>query len=248
MPLRILPGSLATAEIIFSGEFAFSPELLLSMWAAGTAAAGAAVAWWRIVGPGYTWLTAGSVSGIGLAAVLLDPHPGAIVGVAGAVLAVWAARHPIATAALLGLSAAGSLTAAASAGSWPLAVTGAATLGGITGEMLLGHWYLVSPQMPRWALRRLDVAGGVGLALDAILLALAGFLVGAGGLGGWIFAMLAGVSILLMTAVWFALREQGYEGVMAATGLSYLAVLTALGATAVGRVLLSGDRSFLPLG
>ena len=246
--LRILPGSRRWAEIIFSGEFAFSPELLLAIWAAGIAAAAAAVAWWQIVGPGYTWLTGSTIAVIGFGGALLDPHLGTIAGTAAAIVAVFAARQRVPATALLALSAAGHLAAASAAGSIPLAVTGALALGGITGEMLLGHWYLVSPQMPRWALRKLDVAGGVGLVLDAVLLGLAGFLTGVGGLGGWIFGLLGGVSLLLMVAVWFSLKEQGYEGVMAATGLSYLAVLTALGATAVGRVLLGGDSSFIPLG
>ena len=41
-------------------------------------------------------------------------------------------------------------------------------------------------------------------------------------------------------AVWASLGEQGYSGVMAATGLSYLATLTATGAAVVGRLLVDG--------
>jgi hypothetical protein len=41
-----------------------------------------------------------------------------------------------------------------------------------------------------------------------------------------------------MAAVFFALRERGYSGVMAATGLSYLAVLTSIGSAVLGRALL----------
>ncbi|MDH3499891.1 MAG: hypothetical protein OEM97_07200 [Acidimicrobiia bacterium] len=248
MCVRILPRSRSTAEIIFTGELAFGPELLLAMWAAGTAAAAAAVAWWQIVGPGYTWLTGATVVAMGVGGGLLDPHPGTVLATVAALLAVGTARQRIPSTALFAIAAAGFGVAASSAGSIPLAVTGSVALGGITGEMLLGHWYLVSPQMPRWALRKLDLVAVIGLLLDALLLGLAGILGGAGGLGAWIFAMLGGVSILLMVAVWFALKESGYEGVMAATGLSYLAVLTSLGATAVGRVLLSGDSSFIPLG
>ena len=233
---------------MFSGDFAFSPELLLAMWAAGTAAAGAAVAWWHIVGPGYVWLTGATVAGMGIGGALLDPHVGTVAGVVLSIGAVIGARHRIPAAALLAGAAIGHLWAATAAGSPPLAFTGALALGGVTGEMLLGHWYLVSPQMPRWALQKLDLAGAVGLIADAILLGLAGFLAGAGGMGTAIFAMLGGVSLLLMVAVWFTLKEKGYEGVMAATGLSYLAVLTSLGAAAVGRVLLTGDASFIPLG
>ena len=65
-----------------------------------------------------------------------------------------------------------------------------------------------------------------------------------GGLGAgegalrWAFLGLAGMGILMMVGVWFSLKEKGYEGVMAATGLSYLAVLTTLGSVAMGRFLL----------
>ncbi len=55
---------------------------------------------------------------------------------------------------------------------------------------------------------------------------------------GWAFVALALMSTLLAVAVWFALREPSYAGVMAATGLSYLAVLTVFGTVVTGRVLL----------
>jgi hypothetical protein len=40
-----------------------------------------------------------------------------------------------------------------------------------------------------------------------------------------------------MVMVYSALGERGYAGVMAATGLSYLAVLTSTGAVVLGRLL-----------
>ncbi len=113
--------------------------------------------------------------------------------------------------------------------------------------MLLGHWYLVDPRLPRWALTSLDVAAAVGVVADAALLA-------AGGafdwepdaaIVGWAFVGLAAMSLLLLTGVWFAVREPGYNGVMAATGLSYLAVLTVLGASIAGRSLLGEGSSLL---
>jgi hypothetical protein len=42
----------------------------------------------------------------------------------------------------------------------------------------------------------------------------------------------------LMVGVWFSLRVPSYTGVMAATGLSYLATLTALGAVVIGRAVI----------
>lgn len=219
----------------------------MAMWAAGIAGAAAVVAWWQIVGPGYIWLTGPTVGIIALGGHLLSPHPLLVVAAIGGFGAVLVARRPVPATILLSAAAVAAVVVAAGAGSWPLAVTGSLALGGVTGEMLLGHWYLVAPQMPRWALRRLDGAGAAGLVLDAALLGLGGFLAGTAGVTPWIFAALALVSIVLMVATWFALAEKGYEGVMAATGLSYLAVLTSLGAVAVGRALLGGEGSFLPL-
>src|SRR5690606_36498824 len=49
-----------------------------------------------------------------------------------------------------------------------LGVTATLALGGITGEMLLGHWYLVDPTMPRLVLRALAIGGMIGLAIDTL--------------------------------------------------------------------------------
>ena len=48
------------------------------------------------------------------------------------------------------------------------------------------------------------------------------------------------MTALLIAAVWFSLREPGYSGVMAATGLSYLGLLTTFGVIVVGRLLVAG--------
>ena len=121
-------------------------------------------------------------------------------------------------------------------------ISGALFLGGVTVEMMLGHWYLVDPTLPRWALRRLALAGAGGAVVDFVVLLFLGvFPWSAGdtavGLG---FVLLAVTTVILMAAVGGALREEGYAGVMAATGLSYLALLTAIGAAVVGRMLVEG--------
>ena len=228
------------------GDFEFTPGLLLAMWAAGTAAAAAFVAWWRIVGPGYTWLSASTVAVLGGSALFFERTTLLLVGVLCAIGAVVMGRQQVVAAMLLTVSTLTFLAEAIASGSAILAVSGAVALGGITAEMLLGHWYLVSPQLPRWALRRLDVAGAVGMAADAVLLVVAGALAAAGTTLPVMFWGLAGMSVLLMIAVWFSLKEPSYPGVMAATGLSYLAVLTSLGATALGRTMLDGSSGFLP--
>jgi hypothetical protein len=157
------------------------------------------------------------------------------------ILAVAAARwaRP-ASALLLAGGAAYLIHGLVSAPDNPLLIlTGALALGGTTSEMLLGHWYLIDPKLPRWALKRLDGAGIAGLVLDTAYVARLGGLAGGGGAIPWVFLALSALGILMMVGVWFAIREKGYEGVMSATGLSYLSVLTALGSVATGRFLLA---------
>ena len=55
---------------------------------------------------------------------------------------------------------------------------------------------------------------------------------------GWAFVALTALSLLLVVAVWFALREPSYAGVMAATGLSYLGLLTVFGVVVLCAALL----------
>ncbi|NND02025.1 MAG: hypothetical protein HKN91_04500, partial [Acidimicrobiia bacterium] len=118
-------------------------------------------------------------------------------------------------------------------------VTGAVFLGFDTTEMMLGHWFLVDPTLPRWSLNRLAIIGGAGLVADVIFLTLAG--AGTGGTGdpvlGMAYIALTVMTALLLVGVYLSLREPSYTGVMAATGLSYLAVLVAFGVAVVGRML-----------
>jgi hypothetical protein len=120
-----------------------------------------------------------------------------------------------------------------------LVVTGALALGAITTEMMLGHWYLVDPRLPRSVLRALALAGVAGIGADMISSAAAG----AASWGdtqmvlGWGWLVLGTTTALLMVMVYSALGERGYAGVMAATGLSYLAVLTSTGVVVLGRLL-----------
>lgn len=220
--------------------FAFSPEVVLAMWAAGLAGSGAAVAYWRIVGRGYMWLVTATVVLIGGGAWYFDP--GALAATAvlvGAGAASVAGNRWTATIAL-GASSVLFLVGASVAGLTVPAITGSAALGAITGEMLLGHWFLVSPRMPRWPLRALALIGGAAIVLDW-LVHLAPGVPSPTSTGPLIAAAaLAVTSLLLMAAVWFALGYPSYPGVMAATGLSYLAVLTSLGSVILIRALAAG--------
>jgi hypothetical protein len=220
---------------------ASTPSLILAIWAAGIAGGGAIVAWWRIVGPGYGWLTASVAVFFGGFAVLAGAGPGAVVGTVFALAAVPAARSGKVSAVLLGAAAAAFLYAGLDEG--VRAVTGALALGGVTTMMLLGHWYLVDPRLPRRPLFRLGTAGLTGTVLDAGLLAASGALgwEGADWVLGWSFIALAIATAVLLVAALLATRQPRYSGVMAATGLSYLAILTSVGAVVLGRILLNGS-------
>lgn len=222
-----------------------SPAAILAMWTAGMAGGGAAVAWWRIVGPGFTWLTGATVVVFGLGVALFAEDLAAYGAVALALAAMIVARnHQISAAFFAGSAVLLALTAFADAGARGSAVvptlTGSLFLGAITAEMMLGHWYLVDPRLPRWALQRLDVAAGAGLLADFLYLVVEGALDWAptDAVLGWAFIALSIFTFLLVIAVWYSLQEPSYTGVMAATGLSYLAVLTSFGVVALGRILI----------
>ncbi|WP_420613645.1 hypothetical protein [Candidatus Spongiisocius sp.] len=226
-------------EAMFGSELAFSPEVVLAMWAAGVAGSGAAVAYWRIVGRGYLWLVAATVVLIGGGAWYFDPGALAAAAVLLGAGAALVARNSRAATVTLGLSSLSFLVGAA-AGSPVPAITGSAALGGITGEMLLGHWFLVSPRMPRWPLRALAVVGGAAVALDWLVHFAPGLPPAPSAVPLIASVALAATSVVLMAAVWFALGYPSYPGVMAATGLSYLAVLTSLGSVILIRALAAG--------
>ena len=62
---------------------------------------------------------------------------------------------------------------------------------------------------------------------------------GYNGLLGWIWIACAVTTIGLVVLTWFALKERYYSAVMAATGLLYLAILTAFGTDLIARAVLS---------
>lgn len=126
---------------------------------------------------------------------------------------------------------------------------GAAFLGAVTDAMLLGHWYLVQPGLPRRLLHELVNALGVVWPAEVIAMLLPTGMVsvwsgavddGWGGTLGWFWAVCAVTTIVLVVVTKAALREKEYSAVMAATGLLYLAILTAFGTDLVARAVLSG--------
>ena len=57
---------------------------------------------------------------------------------------------------------------------------------------------------------------------------------------GWFWGASAATTIVLVFVTRAALRERYYSAVMAATGLLYLAILTAFGTDLVARAILAG--------
>lgn len=217
------------------------PRLILLAWASGLALVAGAISLVRIVGPGFTWLTGGTAAVVGLAGVLSEDAWWARAGLVFVVLGlVWARNRPFAGLMLL-IGGVGYLVEGAVFGGPVSAITATLALGGVTGEMMLGHWYLVDPRLPRSALRSLAYAGIAGLVAESLFQVWLGMGWGGGAIGFWILMV---TSVVLMVAVLGALRYPAYSGVMAATGLSYLALLTTLGAVFVGRAVSAGLGPF----
>lgn len=127
-------------------------------------------------------------------------------------------------------------------------LSGAAFLGAVTDGMLLGHWYLVQPGMSRAPLLELVRWTAIVWPIEVISLLLpTGMLSvwsgaiddGYNGMLGWFWGMCAVGTIVLCVVTRAALRERYYSAVMAATGLLYLAILTAFGTDLVARAVLA---------
>ena len=150
---------------------------------------------------------------------------------------------------LVGLVAAGVDTDANVTVSLLRTLAGAAFLGAVTDAMLLGHWYLVQPGLPRRLLHELVNALGYVWPVEVVALLLPTGMVsvwtgavddGWNGTLGWFWGACAVTTIVLVGVTKAALREREYSAVMAATGLLYLAILTAFGTDIVARAVLSG--------
>ena len=157
------------------------------------------------------------------------------VGLVGVVAAAVAAVDPGAGAGVVALAVARF-------------VAGAAFLGAVSDAMLLGHWYLVQPGLSRDPLTELVRWTGLTWVPEvALLLIPTGMLSvwsgavddGWGGMLGWFWGASAVTTIVLVAVTVAALRERQYSAVMAATGLLYLAILTAFGTDLVARALLA---------
>jgi hypothetical protein len=127
-------------------------------------------------------------------------------------------------------------------------LVGAVFLGAVSDAMLLSHWYLVQPGLARGPLVELVWWTGLAWPFElAVLLWPTGMVSvlnstiddGYNGLLGWFWAACVVSTIALVVLAWAALRERQYSAVMAATGLLYLAILTAFGMDLVARAILA---------
>lgn len=128
-------------------------------------------------------------------------------------------------------------------------VVGAAFLGFVTDAMLLGHWYLVQPGLPRRHINEIVAAFLVIWPIEVLVMLLPTGMFsvftgsvddGWGGQLGWFWAACAVTTGVLTVVTQRALKERSYSAVMAATGLMYLAILTAFGTDLVARAVLQG--------
>jgi hypothetical protein len=152
------------------------------------------------------------------------------------------------------VGAVGLVFAGASSGGNPaLAIArtlaGAAFLGAVSDAMLLGHWYLVQPGLPRkhiselvtWLARVWPIEVGLFLIPTGMISVFKGTINdGWHGLLGWMWIACSVLTIGLCFVTKAALKEKEYSAVMAATGLLYLAILTAFGTDLVARAVLAG--------
>ena len=127
-------------------------------------------------------------------------------------------------------------------------IVGTAFLGAVSDTMLLGHWYLVQPGMPRRLINELVDAVIYIWPLEVVVLLLPTGMIsvingtiddGWNGVLGWFWLASAVVTGVLAFVTRAALKERSYSAVMAATGLMYLAILTAFCTDIVARALLA---------
>lgn len=150
---------------------------------------------------------------------------------------------------VVGLMAAGAAAGDPALLSVVRVLIGAAFLGSVTDGMLLGHWYLVQPGLARGPLNELVRWTGWIWPFEIVALLWPVGMVsvlngtiddGYDGILGWFWVACAITTIGLVITTRAALKERAYSAVMAATGLLYLAILTAFGTDLVARALLSG--------
>lgn len=215
------------------------------------------------IGAGYGWLLRGSFASLaagaaaaGFAVDFVAVRDLSAIAVAGISLLTLRRKNPQwdLVAPLIGLVGliAAALDAATGTSDTIVSVlrivVGTVFLGAVSDAMLLGHWYLVQPGLPRSILGELvTVLRWVTPVEIAVMLLPTGMISvlngsiddGWGGMLGWFWLACAATTIVLTEVTRAALRERSYSAVMAATGLLYLAILTAFGTDLVSRAVLA---------
>jgi hypothetical protein len=231
----------------------------LLQWSTG----GLAFLWFTLrskeISLGYSKLlraTYGVLAALGVAAgfyfdrVLIREIAGvAVAGIAFATFAKRESRTDLIAVAVGAIGLIGSVVAN-SGGVVDLlrVLVGAAFLGAVTDLMLLGHWYLVQPGMTRKLLNELTNAVLFIWPLEVVVMILPTGMIsvlngsiddGWNGILGYFWLGCATLTGVLAVFTRAALKERSYSAVMAATGLSYLAILTAFGTDLVARATLA---------
>jgi len=215
------------------------------------------------ISAGYGWLLRGTfcvlaagAAAAGIATEFVPVRDIAAIGVA--VVAVATVRRTNVMVDLLGpaIGAVGLIAAAVHAtdGAGNISTNllrvavGTVFLGAISDAMLLGHWYLVQPGMPRSILNELVDALRWILPIEIVVMLMPTGMIsvlsgavddGWNGTLGWFWVACAVTTAVLIEVTRAALRERSYSAVMAATGLLYLAILTAFGTDLVARAVLA---------
>ncbi|HUR23310.1 MAG TPA: hypothetical protein VMZ73_05500 [Acidimicrobiales bacterium] len=149
---------------------------------------------------------------------------------------------------LVGLIAAGVAAGGPDALAVARTLAGALFLGAVSDAMLLGHWYLVQPglgrgpllELNRWLALTWPLEVGLLLWPTGMVSVLSGSVDdGWNGTLGWFWVACAITTLVLTAVTKAALKERAYSAVMAATGLLYLAILTAFGTDLVARAVLA---------
>jgi hypothetical protein len=126
-------------------------------------------------------------------------------------------------------------------------LVGALFTAAVFSAMLLGHWYLVQPGLARGPLLQMVRSAALLWLPETIVMLWPTGMVsvlngtiddGYNGLLGWFWVGCTAMTLLLVAVARAALRERQYSAVMAATGLVYLAIVTAFGQDLVARILL----------
>ena len=192
----------------------------------------------------------GAVAGFYFDVVLIREI--ACIAVAGISLATFAKRDSRTDLVAVGVGAVGLIASVVANGGGVVdllrVIVCAAFLGAVTDLMLLGHWYLVQPGMTRKLLNELTNAVLVIWLLEVVVMILPTGMIsvlngsiddGWDGILGYFWVGCASLTGILVFFTRAALKERSYSAVMAATGLSYLAILTAFGTDLVARATLA---------